>query len=49
MSELEEKNIDTLIEELLNEYAGQNEALEKILEKIAFEIENKEDDIKEEE
>lgn len=35
MSEKEE-SIDTMIEELLKEYAGQNEALEKILEKIIF-------------
>ena len=34
MSEKEEENIDTMIEKLLKEYAGQNEALEKILEKI---------------
>jgi len=31
MSEKEEKDIDTMIEELLKDYAGQNEALEKIL------------------
>lgn len=33
MSE-KEKDIDTMIEELLKEYSGQNEALEKILGKI---------------
>ncbi len=39
MSKKEEKDIDTKIEDLLKEYAEQNKALEKILEKI---IPNKE-------